>query len=56
MTNQSLRQRFKIKDKNYAIASRLIASAIESGVIKEDGPENKSRKYAKYTNMGIILM
>ncbi len=48
MTNQSLRKRFQIKDKNYAIASRLIASAIESGMIKEDDPENKSRKYAKY--------
>ena len=48
MTNQSLRQRFKIKDRNYAIASRLIGKAIEEGVIKEDDPENKSRKYAKY--------
>ena len=48
MTNQSLRKRFKIKDRNYVIASRLIGTAIENGVIKEDVPENKSRKYAKY--------
>ena len=48
MTNQSLRERFKIDDRNYSIASRIIRDAIEDKVIKEDDPESKSRKYASY--------
>ncbi len=48
MTNQSLRDRFKIDDKNYSIASRIIRDALEENAIKEDDPENKSRKYASY--------
>lgn len=48
MTNQSLRERFKIENKNAAIASRIIRDALKDGVIKEDDPESKSRKYAGY--------
>jgi ATP-dependent DNA helicase RecG len=48
MTNQSLRERFKIEDHNYSTASRIIRDALEENVIKEDDPENKSRKYASY--------
>lgn len=48
MTNQSLRERFKIEDHNYSIASRIIRDALEDGIIKEDDPESKSRKYASY--------
>jgi ATP-dependent DNA helicase RecG len=48
MTNQSLRERFKIEDHNYSIASRIIRDSLEDGVIKEDDPESKSRKYASY--------
>ncbi|UOE41269.1 putative DNA binding domain-containing protein [Chryseobacterium suipulveris] len=48
MTNQSLRERFKIEDHNYSIASRIIRDCIEEGLIKEDNPENKSRKFASY--------
>ncbi len=48
MTNQSLRERFKIEDQNAAIASRIIRDALEDKVIKEDDPESKSRKYASY--------
>jgi predicted HTH transcriptional regulator len=48
MTNQSLRDRFKIEDQNAAIASRIIRDCIEEGLIKEDNPENKSRKFASY--------
>lgn len=48
MTNQSLRERFKIEVHNYSIASRIIRDAIEDNVIKEDDPANKSRKYACY--------
>ena len=48
MSNQSLRERFQIEDRNYAIASRIIRDALEEKVIKEDDPESKSRKYASY--------
>lgn len=48
MTNQSLRDRFKIEDQNSAIASRIIKDALEEGVIKKDDPESKSRKFPAY--------
>ena len=48
MTNQSLRDRFKIENKNAAIASRIIKEALIAKVIKEDDPESNSRKYKKY--------
>lgn len=48
MTNQSLRDRFKIEDQNAAIASRIIRDSLAENVIKEDDLENKSRKYACY--------
>jgi len=48
MTNQSLRERFKIQDHIYSIASRILRDALEDGVIKEDDPESKSRRFASY--------
>lgn len=48
MTNQSLRERFKIADHNSATASRIIKDSLEEGVIKKDDPESKSRKYPSY--------
>ena len=48
MTNQSLRERFKIESKNAAIATRIMKEALKTNVIKEDDPESNSRKYKKY--------
>lgn len=48
MTNQSLRARFQIEDHNASIASRIIKDTFEAGMIKEDDPENKSRKHRSY--------
>lgn len=48
MTNQSLRSRFGIEERNSAIASRIIKETLMAGLIKEDSPENQSRKYKKY--------
>lgn len=48
MTNQSLRERFKIDERNSATASRIIRDALDAGLIKEEDPESASRKYAKY--------
>lgn len=48
MTNQTLRDRFKIDEKNSAIASRIIRDTIEEGLIKEDDPSSSSRRFARY--------
>ena len=48
MTNQTLRERFQIEEKNYSIVSRIIREAITQEFIKEEDSENKSRKYAAY--------
>ena len=48
MTNQSLRERFHIEEKNYPMISRIIADTIADGKIKLSDPTNKSRKHAKY--------
>lgn len=48
MTNQSLRERFQIDEKNSAIASRIIKDTLDAEVIKLDDPSSSSRKYAKY--------
>lgn len=48
MTNQSFRERMGIAEQNYSIASRIIADALEEGLIKPYDPENKSKKHARY--------
>ena len=48
MTNQSLRERFQIEERNYATASRIIREALDAGIIKEVNPESKSKKFASY--------
>ncbi len=48
MTNQSLRNRFGIEERNYATASRIIAATIEKGLVKDYDSDNRSKKYAKY--------
>lgn len=48
MTNQSLRERFNIAEKNYPTASRIIADTIAEGLIKEYEPGSSSKRYARY--------
>lgn len=48
MTNQSLRERFKIEEQNAAMVSRVIKATLEKGLIKEFDPESNSRKNKKY--------
>jgi ATP-dependent DNA helicase RecG len=48
MTNTSLRDRFKIAEGNAAMVSRIIKDTYEAGLIKEENPENTSRKFVKY--------
>ncbi len=44
MTNSSLRKRFAIADKNYSMASRIIRTTLDDGLIKVSDPANKSNK------------
>ena len=48
MSNHTIRERFGIDEHNSAVASRIIKDAIEAHVIKEDDPDNQSKKYKKY--------
>jgi ATP-dependent DNA helicase RecG len=48
MSNQTLRERFKIEEKNYATASRIIADTIEAKLIKPADAQSKSKKFATY--------
>jgi ATP-dependent DNA helicase RecG len=48
MTNQSLRVRLQIDEKNYSMVSRIFRESIDAGLIKEVDNENKSRKYTRY--------
>ena len=48
MTNQSLRERFQIEEQNAAIASRILKETLKEGLIKDDDPSSKSRKYKRY--------
>lgn len=50
MTNQSLRERFKLEDTRAKSASisQVIAGAVAQGLVKPDDPESSSKRYAKY--------
>jgi predicted HTH transcriptional regulator len=48
MTNQTLRERFEVEEKNYSTVSRIIRETIEAGFIKEEDPENRAKRYSKY--------
>jgi ATP-dependent DNA helicase RecG len=48
MTNASLRERFGIDDKNYPVASKIIADTLKTQLIKPYDPDNTSKKHASY--------
>lgn len=48
MTNQTIRERFQIDDRNYPMASKIIRETIDAGFIKEEDPDNKSNKFTRY--------
>jgi ATP-dependent DNA helicase RecG len=48
MTNESLRTRLNIPDKDYPKASRIIRETIEEGLVKPFDPTSRSKKHAKY--------
>ena len=48
MTNQSLRERLKMSEKQRSMVSVLIQEAIDKQLVKSADPDNKSRKFAEY--------
>lgn len=48
MTNQSIRERFGIEERNKAMASRLIRTAVDSGLVKPFATDVPNRKLMKY--------
>ena len=48
MTNQSLRDRFRLAEDKAAIASQIISATIDAGLIKPDESVGASRKFARY--------
>ena len=48
MTNQTFRDRLGIEEHNSALVSRIIKDTLDAKLIKEENPENQSRKYRKY--------
>jgi ATP-dependent DNA helicase RecG len=48
MNNQSLRERFKLRDDKTELVSGIISDAVRQGKIKFENSEKTSRRYAKY--------
>lgn len=48
MTNESLRQRFKLTESQGATASQIISQTVESALIKLDPSVGGSKKFARY--------
>lgn len=48
MTNETLRTRLGLPEKDYPKASRIIRDTIAAGLVKPHDPDNRSRKHAKY--------
>lgn len=48
LTNQSLRERLKMSERQRSAVSILIQEAVDQKLIKPADPENKSRKFAEY--------
>lgn len=48
LTNQSLRERLKMPEKQRSMVSVLIQEAVDQKLIKPADPENKSKKFAEY--------
>ncbi len=48
MTNQTLRERFRLPEGKSAVVSQVISTAIDSGQVKSDEAVGGSRKFARY--------
>jgi ATP-dependent DNA helicase RecG len=48
MSNQSLRERLGLNNRQSDVASRIVSITVEEGLIKLEDPDSTSRRYAKY--------
>ena len=48
MTNQTLRERFRLAEGKSAVVSQVISASIDSGLVKSDEAVGGSRKFARY--------
>ncbi len=48
MTNQSLRERFKLPEEKNTLSSQTIAATLDAGKIKEADPAQTSTRYRSY--------
>jgi ATP-dependent DNA helicase RecG len=48
MTNQSLRERFKLSEDKTATVSQIISATVEAGMIKVSDPSQSSTRYRSY--------
>jgi predicted HTH transcriptional regulator len=48
MSNQSLRERFKLPEEKAETASRIIRDCTDAELVKLDNPESGSKRYARY--------
>lgn len=48
MTNQTLRERFKISEENAKLTTRIIKDTLTENLIKLENPDSKSRKFVSY--------
>jgi predicted HTH transcriptional regulator len=48
MSNQSLRERFRVPESKMASVSQVISATIDAGLIKSDEKAGTSRRYARY--------
>ena len=48
MTNQSLRERFRLSGSKIATTSQVISATVDAGLVKLDERSGRSRKYARY--------
>ena len=48
MSNQSLRERFRLPESKAATASQVIGATKEAGLIKSDESDTTSTRYARY--------
>lgn len=53
MTNQSLRERFNVKDMNHAVISRVISDTRKEGLIK--GTAENAKKYIPFGRKSVVL-
>ena len=48
MSNQTLRERFRLPEDKAETVSRIIRDTIDSRLIKPENPDSGSKRYARY--------